>query len=64
MPNRATVIGIAIALAAALAVIVLTYPSLGPQPSRADLASPAISIENLHQQADHSKLPVQSAPMP
>jgi hypothetical protein len=59
MLNRATVIGFAIALAAVLLVIVLVSPTIGPRASRADLGSPSISIEGLHGQIDHSKLPVQ-----
>jgi len=64
MLNRATVVGMAIALAVALLVVVLTYPSIGPQVSRAGVASPGISIEDLHRQVDSGKLPVHSAPMP
>ena len=64
MLNRATVIGFAIALAAALLVIVLVGPAIGPQASRADLASPSISIERLHGQVDHGKLPIQPIPEP
>jgi hypothetical protein len=64
MLNRATVIGLAIALATALLVAVLVTPALGPRPSRADLGSPSISIERLHGQVDHGKLPIQSAPEP
>ena len=64
MLNRATVIGFAIALAAALLVIVLVSPAIGPRASRADLGSPAISIEGLHGQIDRSKLPVQPIPEP
>ena len=51
-------------MAAALVAAVLTYPSLGPQVSRAGVASPAISIEDLHRQVDQSKLPLHSAPQP
>jgi hypothetical protein len=64
MLNRATVIGFAIALAAALLVIVLVSPAIGPQASRADFASPSISIERLHGQVDHGKLPIQPIPEP
>jgi hypothetical protein len=64
MLNRATVIGFAIALAAALLVAVLVSPALGPQPSRAELGTPSISIERLHGQIDHGKLPIQPIPEP
>ena len=64
MLNRATVIGLVVTAAAALLAVVLVNPSIGPQASRADLASPSISIEHLHRQADHSKLPIQPIPEP
>jgi len=64
MLNRAAVIGLAIALAAALLVAVLVSPAIGPGLSRADLGSPSISIERLHGQVDHSKLPIQPIPEP
>jgi hypothetical protein len=64
MLNRATVIGVAITLAAALAVAVLVHPAIGPRASRADLGSPSISIEDLQRQVDHSKLPIHTAPEP
>jgi hypothetical protein len=64
MLNRATVIGITIALAAALIVAVLTHSPMGPRASRAGLADPSISIEALHGQVDHGKLPVHSIPAP
>ena len=52
------------ALAFALVVIVLVQPTLGPQVSRADLASPSLPVEELHRQVDASKLPVQPIPEP
>ena len=64
MLNRATLIGVAVVLAAALVVIVLVHPATGPRPSRADLGSPLIPVEELHRQVDVSKLPVQSIPEP
>jgi hypothetical protein len=64
MLNRATVIGITIALAAALIVAVLTHSPMGPRESQAGLADPSISIEELHGQVDHGKLPVQAIPEP
>ena len=64
MLSRATVIGFAIAVAAALLVAVLVTPAVGPRPSRADLASPSLSIESLHGQVDHGKLPIQPIPEP
>ena len=64
MLNRATVIGLVVALAAVLLVVVLVSPAIGPRASHADLASPSISIERLHGQVDHSKLPIQPIPEP
>jgi hypothetical protein len=64
MLNHVAVIGFAIALAVVLLVAVLMNPALGPRPSRADLGNPSISIEGLHGQVDHGKLPIQSAPEP
>jgi hypothetical protein len=64
MPNRATLIGVAVALAVALVVIVLVQPAIGPQVSRANLASPSLPVEELHHQVDASKLPVQPIPEP
>jgi hypothetical protein len=64
MPNRATVIGVAIALAATVVVAVLVWPAIGPRASRADLGTPSISIEDLHRQVDHGKLPTHVAPEP
>ena len=64
MLNRATVIGAAIAVAAALVVIVLAQSALGPRPSRADPASPSIPVEELHRQVDPGKLPTQPIPEP
>jgi hypothetical protein len=63
MLNRATVTGIAIAIATTV-VAVLVWPVIGPRASRADLGSPSISIEDLHRQVDHGKLPVHVAPEP
>jgi hypothetical protein len=63
MLNRTPVIGLAIAVAALL-VIALVTPTLGPRASRADLGSPSISIEQLHRQVDHRTLPVQAIPEP
>jgi hypothetical protein len=64
MLNRTTVVGLVVALVAALLVIVLVNPALGPQASRADLASPSLSIEGLHGKVDHRKLSVQEIPLP
>ena len=64
MLNRVAVIGLAVAAAAALLVIVLVSPALGPRASRADLGSPSLSIEDLHSKIDHRKLPVHAFPEP
>jgi len=64
MLNRTPLIGLAIAVAAALLVIVLVNPVLGPRASRADLGTASISIEDLHRQGDHRKLPVHAIPLP
>jgi hypothetical protein len=64
MLNRIPVIGLAIAVAAALLVIALVTPALGPRASLADLGSPSLSIEQLHRQVDHHKLPVHAIPLP
>jgi hypothetical protein len=64
MLNRATLIGVAVVLAAALVVIVLGTPSIGPQASRAGLGSPSLSVDGLQRQVDVSKLPVHSIPEP
>jgi hypothetical protein len=64
MLNRATVIGLTITAAAALLVIALVTPALGPRASRADLGVPSISIEQLHQKVDHRALPVHAIPEP
>jgi hypothetical protein len=59
--NRAALIGVAGALAAALVVIVLGQL---PRASRADLASPSLAIDALHRQVDATKLPVDFIPEP
>jgi hypothetical protein len=64
MLNRTTVIGLTIAAAAALLVIALVTPALGPRASHADLGVPSISIEQLHQKVDHRALPVHAIPEP
>ena len=64
MLNRAAVVGFAVAVAAALVVIVLVSPAVGPRASRADLGSPSLSIEDLHTKIDHHKLPVHAIPEP
>ena len=64
MLNRIIAVGFAVALAAALLVIVLVSPALGPRASRADLGSPSLSIEDLHTKIDHRKLPVHVIPEP
>jgi hypothetical protein len=64
MLNRVTVIWLAVALAAALLVVVLTNPQIGPSASRAELESNSISVERMHRQIDHEKLPVQVIPEP
>ena len=64
MLNRVTVIWLAVALAAALLVVVLTNPQIGPTASLADLGSNSISVERMHRQIDHEKLPVHVIPEP
>jgi hypothetical protein len=64
MLNRITAVGFAVAVAAALLVIALASPALGPRASRADLGSPSLSIEDLHSKVDHRKLPVHVIPEP
>jgi hypothetical protein len=64
MLDRIPVIGLVIAVAAALLVIALLAPALGPTVSRADLGSPSLSIEQLHRQVDHRTLPVHAIPLP
>lgn len=64
MPNRATVIGVAIVLAVAVVAALLGRLAIGPTASRAGLGNPSISIDDLHRQVDPSKLPVHSAPDP
>jgi hypothetical protein len=64
MLNRATLIAVAVALAAVLVVLVLGTPTIGPRVSRADLGSPSLSVDALHRQVDASKLPVHSVPEP
>jgi hypothetical protein len=64
MLNRATFIGAAVALAATLVVIVLVQLTIGPRASRADLASPSLSVDDLQRQVDASKLPVHAIPAP
>jgi negative regulator of sigma E activity len=64
MLNRITLVGLAIAAAVALLVIVLVSPTIGPQASRAEFGTPSLSIEGLHRQVDHRKLPVQAIPEP
>jgi len=65
MLNRATLIGLAVALAAAFVVAVLVNPAIGPRVSRAELGNSAsISIESLHREVDHNKLPIHSVPEP
>jgi hypothetical protein len=64
MLNRATVIGVAIALATALVVIVLVQPAIGPPVSRANLGNSSIPVDDLHRQVDLNKLPIHSAPEP
>ena len=53
--NRATLIGVAGALAAALVVIVLGQL---PRASHADLGSPSLAVDDLQRQVDAPKLPV------
>jgi hypothetical protein len=64
MLNRIPVIGLAVAVAAALLVVALVTPALGPRASRADLASPSLSIDQLHRQVDYRQLPVHAIPLP
>jgi hypothetical protein len=64
MLSRATAVGFAVTLAAALLAIVLVVPALDPRASHADLGSPSLSIEDLHTKIDHHKLPVHAIPEP
>jgi len=64
MLNRTTVVGLAVALAAGLLVIVLVSPGFGPRASHADFGSPSLSIEDLHGKVDHRTLPVHAIPEP
>jgi hypothetical protein len=64
MLDRTTFLGLAVAMAAALLLIVLVSSTTGPQASRADVASPSISIEELHAKVDHRELPVHAIPLP
>jgi hypothetical protein len=64
MLNRATTVGFAAALAAALLAIALMIPAFGPRVSRADLGSPSLSIEGLHGKVDTRTLPVHAIPEP
>jgi hypothetical protein len=64
MLNRATFIGLAIALGSALLVAVLVDLAIGPRASQADLRSASISIEDIHRKVDHTRLPLQSVPEP
>jgi hypothetical protein len=59
-----TAIGLTVALAAALIVAVLVSPTIGPRQSQAGLGSTSISIEHLHGQVDHMKLPIHAVPEP
>jgi hypothetical protein len=59
-----TAIGLSVALAAALIVAVLVSPTIGPRQSQAGLGSKSISIEHLHGQVDHVKLPIHPVPEP
>ena len=64
MLNRTALIGLAIASGAALLAAVLVNPAIGPRVSRADLGSTSMSIEAIHRQVDHTKLPTHSIPEP
>jgi len=64
MLNRVTVIWLAVALAAALLVVVLVNPQIGPSASLAGLGSNSIWIERMHRNLDHEKLPVHVIPPP
>ena len=59
-----TAIGLTVALAAALIAAVLVSPTIGPRQSQAGLGSTSISIEHLHGQVDHIKLPIHAVPEP
>jgi enamine deaminase RidA (YjgF/YER057c/UK114 family) len=59
--NRATLIGVAGALAAALVVIVLGQL---PRASHADPGSPSLAVDDLQRQVDVLKLPVDFIPEP
>jgi hypothetical protein len=59
-----TAIGLTVALAAALIVAVLVSSTIGPRQSQAGLGSTSISIEHLHGQVDHIKLPIRAVPEP
>ena len=64
MLNRAPLIGLAIAFGTALFAALLVNLGTGPRLSRADLGSTSISIEDLHRQVSHTKLPIHSVPEP
>ena len=64
MLDRAIFVGFAVALAAAVLLIVLVSSATGPQTSRADIASPSLSIDELHRKVDHRALPVHAIPLP
>ena len=63
MLKRTILVGLAVAAAAAL-LTALVSPEIGPRASRADLGSASMSIEAVHRQVDHSKLPTQAIPEP
>ena len=59
--NRAALIGVAVALTAALAVIMLGQ---FPRASHADLGSLSLAVDDLQRQMDATKLPVDFIPEP
>ena len=64
MFNRTLVIAAALIVAVAAIVIMLTRPAFGPRESQAGYEATTISIEQLHREVDHGKLPVHTAPEP
>jgi len=64
MLDRATFVGFAVAFVAAVLLIVLVSSATGPQTSRADIAGPSLSIEQLHRKVDAGGLPVHAIPLP
>lgn len=64
MLNRITAVGFTVALVAASLAIVLVSSATGPQSSRADVAGPSLSIDQLQRTVDYRALPVHAIPLP